>query len=77
MKTRWSVLMSEELLNQAGKITVLPVAGGVRPKLETSRMRGKDYHRLRTWFLSKNLRLHKNPSIIVSGIPTDQSLPTT
>ena len=77
MRTRLSVLRSEEILNQAGKITVLHVTGAMRSELNISRITGKIRHQLHGRFLSKNVRLHKNPSIIGSCIPPEQSLPTT
>jgi hypothetical protein len=77
MKTRMSVLMIKEILKQAGKITVLHVTGGVRPKLEISRIKGKIEHQLHAWFLSKSALLPKNPSLTALFIQTVQSLPVT
>lgn len=71
-----SMLMIKERLNQAGKITVWRVTGGVCPEIKNSRMRGKIYDRLRMGFLSKNVLLHKNPFIMAPFLLGDRLLPT-
>jgi hypothetical protein len=48
-----SMVMSTEILNQAGKINILRVTTGVRPKLEHSRFRGNMSHRVNLCVLSK------------------------
>jgi hypothetical protein len=77
MKTSMSVLMIKEILNQAGKMTVLPVTGGVRPKLEISRITGTIEQQLHACFLSKNVMFPKNPCILVPFTLEDQSLSAT
>jgi hypothetical protein len=72
-----SVLMIDEILNQAGKITVLHVTGGVRPQLEHVRVVHRMYHRLRTGFLSKNALFRKHLSVITPFIRGGCSLPAT
>ncbi len=64
MRTRMRALMKEEILTQAGNITVLRVTGGVRPRFETSRMRGKIQHQLQTGVLSQNGLRNTHPSLI-------------
>ena len=69
--------MSTEILNQAGKITVLCVTAGVCSKLEHSRIKGKIYQPLFACLLSKNVLGNKHPSTIAPCILGDQSLTTT
>jgi hypothetical protein len=77
MRTRMHVLIRGYILNQTGKITVLRVIGGVCPKPEISRIRGKIHQQLYAWFLSKNALLHNNSTIMAPCILGDRFLPTT
>jgi hypothetical protein len=77
MQKRMSIGMRGQIVNQAGKISIFRVTGHVRPKLDFSRIRGKIQHQLHAWFLSKNVMLHNNPSIIVPFTLGDLFLPTT
>jgi hypothetical protein len=76
MRIKIQGVVNEEILYQIGKITVLRVTGGVHPELKNSRMRGKNARRLRTYRLSKNVMLHRNPCIIASCITRELSLST-
>jgi hypothetical protein len=77
MKTGMRVLIIiTEKLNQAGKITVLRVTEGVRPKLEISRIHGKIHHCVWAFLLSKNAIFHKNPLIILPVTRRNHALPT-
>jgi hypothetical protein len=72
-----SVLMIGQIGSQIGKITVFRVTGQVRPSRKILRIFNTIQHQLNTCFLSKNLILHKNPSIIAPFNDVEQSLPTT
>jgi hypothetical protein len=69
--------MIAQIVSQIGKIFVFRVTGHVRPHREILRISNKIQHQLHTWFLSKNVMLHKNPSIIAPFTHVDLSLPTT
>ena len=75
MRTRMRRLISGVILNQAGTITVLPVTGDVRPKLEHSLIRGRMYDGFWACFLSKNGVFHNKPATIVPFHHGNHALP--
>ena len=76
MRTRTKTGIRGVILNQAGKITVLPVTGEVRPKLEHSLIRGRISEGFWACCLSKNDVFHNNPATIVLFHHGTPSLPT-
>jgi hypothetical protein len=66
-----------EILNQAGKITIMPVTQGLRPELEITHLRDKNHHQMHACFLSKKAIFLKNSSNIASSIIRAQYWPLT
>ena len=77
MRICTAVVSFAEIVNQAGKITIMLVTAGLRPEFEITPLRDKNYQHLRACFLSKNAIFHKNPSNIAPSIIRDQYWPIT
>jgi hypothetical protein len=73
-RTKWGIRGG--ILNQAGKITMLPVTGEVRSKLEHSLSRGRMYEDFYACCLSKNGVFHNTPATIVPVLHGNHALPT-
>ena len=67
MRIRIHQTLKEERIKQAGKITLLPGTGQLRPTLEILRFKDKTHYLVWAYCISKNAMSKRNHAIIVSS----------